>query len=182
MDSKFSNFENRVFKAFQYRTLTRLRVGNGVDVHPLVKGKQLILGGEHIKHDYGCDGHSDGDVLTHSIIDAILGSLNKGDLGDHFPSSDEQLKGANSLDLLKIVYEKHIQSQWDIINIDSTIILQTPILKPYIKSMKNQICSILSINNAQLSIKATTTDYLGFIGKEEGIIALAICMLCQEND
>jgi len=158
------------------------RIGNGIDVHALIQDRDLIIGGIKIDHILGSDGHSDGDVLTHSIIDAILGSINKGDLGDHFPSSDKQFKGICSLDLLEGVYEKHIKSKWNIVNIDSTIILQTPILKPYITSMKNKIASILSISSSQLSIKATTTDYLGFIGKEKGIAAITMCMLCKDND
>ena len=114
------------------------RVGNGVDVHPLSEGRKLILGGVHIPHDYGCDGHSDGDVLVHSIIDALLGALSKGDIGDFFPSSDQQWRGANSLDLLKTIYAKHF-ANWDISNIDSTIILQTPTIKPYIQKMQENI-------------------------------------------
>ena len=111
----------------------KFKIGNGVDVHPLTKGRPLILGGVNIDHDYGCDGHSDGDVLVHSIIDSILGALGKGDLGDHFPSSDSKLKDANSLKLLNQIYNNYIQeSQWNIVNIDSTIILQHPTIKPYI--------------------------------------------------
>jgi 2-C-methyl-D-erythritol 2,4-cyclodiphosphate synthase len=117
----------------------KLRIGNGVDVHPLVKGRKLILGGMHIKHDYGCDGHSDGDVLVHSIIDALLGALDKGDIGDHFPSSDNRFKHADSMPLLNDVYQQFIRQSWDIANIDSTIILQEPIVKPYIEQMKKNI-------------------------------------------
>ena len=115
------------------------RIGNGIDVHPLVEGRKLILGGVAISHDFGCDGHSDGDVLTHSIIDSILGALNVGDIGDHFPSSDEQLKGISSITLLEEIYKKYFSSKWQIANIDSTIILQSPIIKPYIEQMKKNI-------------------------------------------
>ena len=104
-----------------------LRIGSGIDVHPLVSGRQLILGGIDINHNFGCDGHSDGDVLTHSIIDAILGALNKGDIGDHFSSSDKNYQGASSLNFLDIIYSKYLNNKWEIINIDSTILLQSPI-------------------------------------------------------
>ena len=157
------------------------RIGNGIDVHALVKNRDLIIGGIKIDHHLGSDGHSDGDALIHSIMDAILGAINKGDIGDHFPSSDNSLKGINSLELLNILYNKYIQSQWDIINIDSTIILQNPPIKPYVESMIDKITSILSIEASQLTIKATTTDHLGFIGKAEGIAAFTVCMLCKEQ-
>ena len=150
------------------------RVGNGVDVHPLTEGRKLILGGVHIPHDYGCDGHSDGDALVHSIIDALLGALSKGDIGDFFPSSDQQWRGANSLDLLKTIYAKHFVN-WDISNIDSTIILQTPTIKPYIKKMQENIQTVLTTDH--ISIKATTTDYLGFIGQKKGIAVISTCLL-----
>lgn len=150
------------------------RVGNGVDVHPLVEGRKLIIGGAHIPHDYGCDGHSDGDVLVHSIIDALLGALSKGDIGDFFPSSDQQWKGANSLDLLKTIYLNHLEN-WGIGNIDSTIILQAPILKPFIHQMKENIQT--SMITDHISIKATTTDHLGFIGQKKGIAVITTCLL-----
>ena len=160
-----------------------LRVGNGVDVHPLVKGRKLILGGVHIEHDYGCDGHSDGDVLIHSIIDSILGALGKGDLGDHFPSSNSKLKDANSLKLLNQIYGNYLKgSKWDIVNIDSTIILQHPIIKPYIEKMKNNISKFgIPISQNDISIKATTTDYLGFIGEGKGIAVITTCLLAKND-
>jgi 2-C-methyl-D-erythritol 2,4-cyclodiphosphate synthase len=161
-------------------TSSKLRVGNGVDIHPLVKGKKLILGGVHIKHDYGCDGHSDGDVLIHSIMDAILGALDKGDIGDHFPSSDNQYKDADSIKLLSDIYYKYIDFEWDIANIDSTIILQEPIVKPYIEKMKVNIQKALSCE-PPVSIKATTTDHLGFIGEKKGIAVISTCLLIKDN-
>ena len=156
------------------------RIGNGIDIHPLVQDRDLVVGGIKIDHHLGSDGHSDGDVLTHSIIDAILGAINKGDIGDHFSSSDETLKGANSIDFLKIIYNKYLKSKWCIINIDSTIILQSPPIKPYVESMTNKITSVLCIQASQLTIKATTTDHLGFIGQGKGIAALTACMLCKK--
>ena len=151
---------------------SKLRVGNGVDVHPLVKGKKLILGGVHIKHHSGCDGHSDGDVLIHSMIDAILGAMDKGDIGDYFPSSDNKYKDADSQDLLDEIIIKMRDEQWDVVNIDSTIILQSPIVKPYIKEIKTSFP-----RGWPISIKATTTDHLGFIGAEKGIAVITTCLL-----
>ena len=151
---------------------SKLRVGNGVDIHPLIKGKKLILGGIHIKHHSGCDGHSDGDVLVHSVIDAILGAMDKGDIGDHFPSSDNKYKNADSQDLLDEIIIKMSNGRWEVVNIDSTIILQSPIVKPYIKEMKTTFPCGWSI-----SIKATTTDHLGFIGEQKGIAVITTCLL-----
>ena len=160
----------------------KLRIGNGVDVHPLVKGRKLVLGGVHIEHDYGCDGHSDGDVLTHSIIDAILGALNKGDIGDHFPSSDNKYKNADSIELLTDIYNKYcVEQNWNISNIDSTIILQEPIVKPYIKIMKDNIHNHACFFAGNISIKATTTDHLGFIGEKKGIAVISTCLLVRED-
>ena len=157
----------------------KLRIRNGVDVHPLVQGRKLVLGGVEIEHNYGCDGHSDGDVLTHSIMDAILGALNKGDIGDHFPSSDNQYKNADSIELLKDIYCKYIQQGWDIANIDSTIILQEPIVKPYIETMKDNIYN--TCRAGDISIKATTTDHLGFIGEKKGIAVISTCLLVRDD-
>ena len=155
------------------------RIGNGIDVHPLVKGKKLILGGVDLNHSYGCDGHSDGDVLVHSIIDAILGALNKGDIGSHFPSSDNSYKDISSLELLSDIAGKYAFS---IINIDSTIILQEPIIQPYIPDMKKNILQAwASCSDLDISIKATTTDKLGFIGNKEGIATITTCLITKHD-
>ena len=148
------------------------RVGNGVDVHPLVHGRKLILGGLHIDHHSGCDGHSDGDVLTHSIMDSILGAMNKGDIGEHFPSSDSSYKDADSMALLDNIILLMNQQRWRVINIDATIILQSPTIKPFIALIKNNFP-----NAWNLSIKATTTDSLGFIGEKKGIAVITTCLL-----
>ena len=159
-----------------------LRIGSGIDVHPLVSGRQLILGGIDINHNFGCDGHSDGDVLTHSIIDAILGALNKGDIGDHFPSSDKNYQGASSLNFLDIIYSKYLNNKWDIINIDSTVLLQAPTIKPYIKLIKTKLSQHIPFTSEDnISIKATTTDHLGFIGDKKGIAAFTTCLLTTTN-
>ena len=162
--------------------IDKFRVGNGVDVHPLAKGRKLILGGIHIPHDFGCDGHSDGDVLVHSIIDSILGALNKGDIGDHFPSSNQKYKNANSIELLNNIYYKYIDKNWNIVNIDSTIILQSPVVKPYIKNMKDNLFNNNQSFKDNVSIKATTTDNLGFIGDKKGIAAITNCLLFKNDD
>ena len=154
------------------------RIGNGVDVHPLKKGKKLILGGVKLNHDFGCDGHSDGDVLVHSIIDAILGAVNKGDIGSHYPSSNNSYKDISSLDLLRDIGSKY---DFTIINIDSTIILEEPIIAPYVSDMKQNILHVLQnkifIEHSHISIKATTTDKLGFIGNKDGVAAITTCLL-----
>ena len=150
------------------------RIGNGVDVHPLVIGRKLILGGLHIDHHSGCEGHSDGDVLVHSIMDALLGAMNKGDIGTLFPSSDDRYKDADSLLLLDEIILLMKEECWKVVNIDSTIILQSPKIKPFINTMKDNFPS-----NWNLSIKATTTDHLGFIGEKKGLAVLTTCLLKQ---
>ena len=152
------------------------RVGNGIDVHPLIEGRKLILGGVHIPHDYGCDGHSDGDVLVHSIADSILGALGHGDIGEHFPSSDVKYNNAKSLTFLDYI-NSEILGDWNVCNIDSTIILQEPIIKPYVEAMKKKLESSIIPNPRNISIKATTTDYLGFIGEKKGIAVITTCLL-----
>ena len=153
---------------------TNFRIGNGVDVHPLVDGRKLILGGIHIEHNSGCEGHSDGDVLVHSIMDSLLGAMNKGDIGEFFPSSDDRYKDADSLALLDEIILLMNKDSWKVINIDATIILQTPKLKPYIKNMKDNFPP-----DWNLSIKATTTDHLGFIGEKKGLAVVTTCLLKQ---
>jgi len=157
------------------------RIGNGVDVHPLVKGRKLILGGVDLNYRFGCDGHSDGDVLVHSIIDAILGALNKGNIGSHFPSSDNFYKDISSLKLLSDIADKY---NFSIINIDSTIILQEPIIQPYVSDMKKNILLALfkkTSPDSDISIKATTTDKLGFIGNKEGIATITTCLITKHD-
>jgi len=153
---------------------SNFRVGNGVDVHPLVTGRKLILGGVHIEHHSGCEGHSDGDVLVHSIMDSLLGAMNKGDIGTLFPSSDNRYKDADSLVLLDEIILLMNEECWKVINIDSTIILQSPKIKPFINTMKDNFPS-----NWNLSIKATTTDHLGFIGEKKGLAVVSTCLLKQ---
>lgn len=157
------------------------RVGTGYDVHQLVPDRPLILGGVKIEHSLGLKGHSDSDVLVHAIMDSILGALAVGDIGKFFPDTDQQYKGISSLLLLNKVKEICWKNKYKINNIDSTIVAQKPKLRPYIEQMRRNIAEILEIEVNQVSIKATTEEYLGFTGREEGIAAQAICSLIQEK-
>jgi len=156
-----------------------MRVGIGYDVHQLVEERDLILGGVKIPHEKGLLGHSDGDVLIHSMMDALLGAAALGDIGQHFPDDDMAYKGNSSLKLLKKVSKLLEENRFVIENIDSTIIAQSPRLKPYIQEMTENIAKVLEINIDQINIKATTEEGLGFTGKEEGISAQAICSLIK---
>jgi 2-C-methyl-D-erythritol 2,4-cyclodiphosphate synthase len=158
-----------------------IRIGNGYDIHQLVADRPLILGGVKIPHPLGLLGHSDADVLTHAIMDALLGALGLGDIGHYFPPNDPKWKGANSIILLKQVLSI-IQSQgWQIGNIDSTIVAEQPKLKPHLKSMRSTIAEALALDLAQVSIKATTNERLGPVGREEGICAYAVVLLTNST-
>ena len=154
-----------------------IRIGNGYDTHPLVDGETLILGGVSIDHYKGTKGHSDGDVLIHAIMDSLLGAANLGDIGKYFPSNSIDYKNISSLVLLEKVNEMLYKQSYSILNIDSTILLQKPILKDYISLMKKQIDKILLIGIDKISIKATTNDKLGFIGHEKGISVISTALL-----
>jgi len=151
-----------------------MRVGIGYDVHALVENQSLILGGVKIEHSLGLLGHSDADVLIHSIMDALLGAAGLGDIGKHFPDTDEQYKGISSLKLLVLVKEKLEFHGFKINNIDSVIIAQSPKLATYINQMEEKISKALKINQSLINIKATTTERLGFVGREEGIASESI--------
>lgn len=151
-----------------------MRVGIGYDVHRLVKNESLILGGVKIEHSLGLLGHSDADVLVHSIMDALLGAAGLGDIGKHFPDTDETYKGISSLKLLVLVKEKLEFHGYKINNIDSVIIAQSPKLAAYMDLMKKNISEALNIDESLINIKATTTEKLGFVGREEGIASESI--------
>lgn len=153
------------------------RVGIGYDVHKLVDNRDLILGGELIPHELGLLGHSDADVLLHAIIDALLGAAALGDIGKLFPDTDSKYSGISSLKLLEKVFNVICDEGYIIGNIDATIIAQKPKLIKYLPLMENNIEQVLSITNKQINIKATTEEWLGFTGREEGIAAQAICTL-----
>ncbi len=153
------------------------RIGNGIDFHQLVAGLPLIIGGIIIPYDRGSRGHSDGDVLIHTIVDAILGALTKGDIGKHFPSDNQKYKNANSILFLEYANNLILENGYSIENLDSTVVLEKPTLSPYILDMREKISSVLSLNIDNVSIKATTTDKLGFIGKGVGIAAMSSILL-----
>lgn len=154
-----------------------MRVGIGYDVHPLIAGHMLVLGGVDIPYDRGLAGWSDADVLAHAIIDSLLGATALGDIGTHFPSSDLKYKGVSSMHLLKLVSKLLYKDNWSIINIDSVILAEQPRLLPYFKSMQREISKALGINTEQVSIKATTTEGMGFTGRGEGIAAHAVALV-----
>ena len=154
-----------------------MRVGMGYDVHKLVEGRPLILGGVEIPHTLGLLGHSDADVLVHAIMDALLGAAALGDIGKHFPDTDPQYKGISSMKLLEHVRLLLEKNGYVVENIDATVIAQKPKLRPYIAQMEENIAKTLGIVKEQINIKATTEEGLGFTGTEEGISSQAICML-----
>jgi 2-C-methyl-D-erythritol 2,4-cyclodiphosphate synthase len=154
-----------------------LRIGNGYDIHQLVVDRPLILGGVKIPHELGLLGHSDADVLTHAIADALLGALSLGDIGHYFPPGDPQWAGANSLELLAQVNQLIRDQGWQVGNIDSVVIAERPKLKPYIQAMRDRLSMVLDLDPSQIGIKATTNEKLGPIGREEGIAAYAIALL-----
>jgi len=157
------------------------RVGIGFDSHGLVVGRRLILGGVDVPHSHGLMGHSDGDAVAHAIMDALLGAANLGDKGVHFPSSDPQYKDISSLILLNKVTDLLRAGSWRISNVDATILAQNPRLGPYLPDMRRHIGGALSLEPGRVSIKVTTTDYLGFVGREEGIAACAIAAVLQTS-
>lgn len=162
--------------------MAELRVGHGYDVHRLVAGRRLVLGGIEIEHELGLDGHSDADVLLHAIMDALLGGAGLGDIGQHFPPSDSKYKDADSMDLLKQVRCFLEQAGYKtIVNVDATIIAQRPKMAPHITAMREAIALTLGIELSRINIKATTTEELGFVGREEGIAAKAVCLIASDD-
>ena len=157
----------------------KIRIGNGYDIHRLVVDRELILGGVKIPHTLGLLGHSDADVLTHAIMDAMLGALSLGDIGHYFPPSDPQWKDADSLLLLEEVHQIISSQSWQISNIDSTIVAERPKLKPHIKTIRDRLSQTLQIDSNLVSVKATTNEKLGAVGAEEGICAYAVVLLIQ---
>ena len=153
-----------------------MRTGIGYDVHPFQQDRPLILGGVRVPHELGLRGHSDADALTHAIIDALLGAAAPGDIGQRFPSDDERYRDANSLDLLREVVSLLKSEGYRVVNIDSTVIAEAPKLAPHIESMRAALADVLAIEVTAVSVKATTADRLGALGRGEGIAALAIAL------
>ena len=154
-----------------------MRIGHGYDVHRLVQGGKLILGGVDIPFELGLLGHSDADVLVHAVIDSLLGAVAMGDIGTIFPDDDTNLKGISSLKLLASVADLYKQKEIKIVNIDATIVAQHPKLLPYVMSMRTNLATVLDLNIAYVSIKATTEEGLGFTGMSEGISAFSMCLV-----
>jgi 2-C-methyl-D-erythritol 2,4-cyclodiphosphate synthase len=158
-----------------------MRIGQGIDAHRLVEGRPLVLGGVTIPHDRGLEGHSDGDVLLHAVADAILGALGEGDLGRHFPSSDEGLRGIDSALILARVVERMRDRGLVIGNLDATLIAQAPRLAPHQPAMHERLVEALAVDASRVNLKVTSTDHLGALGREEGIASLVVVLL-EENE
>ena len=154
-----------------------MRIGHGYDVHKLVEGRDLILGGVKIDHHLGLLGHSDADVLLHAVSDALLGAAGMGDIGKHFPDTDPQYKGADSLELLRIVAQKVQAAGYRVSNIDVTMIAQKPKLRPHIERMEANIAAAVGVDVSRINVKATTEEHLGFTGSEQGMACHAVCLL-----
>jgi 2-C-methyl-D-erythritol 2,4-cyclodiphosphate synthase len=154
-----------------------MRIGHGYDVHKLVEGRDLIIGGVKIEHTLGLLGHSDADVLLHAVSDALLGAAGLGDIGKHFPDTDPQYKGADSLKLLQIVAQRVQEAGYRVSNIDVTMIAQRPKLRPHIAQMEQNIASAVGVDVSRVNVKATTEERLGFTGEELGMACHAVCLL-----
>lgn len=158
-----------------------MRIGHGYDVHRLVEGRKLILGGVEVPHTLGLLGHSDADVLTHSVMDALLGAAALGDIGRHFPDTDPAYEGADSLVLLDHVMALLEQKGWQVGNVDATVLAQKPKLAPYIPQMRDNLARHMKVAPEQVNVKATTEEKLGFTGAEQGIAAHAVCLLVPKT-
>jgi 2-C-methyl-D-erythritol 2,4-cyclodiphosphate synthase len=158
------------------------RIGIGYDVHPLVPGRKLVLGGTEIPFSKGLEGWSDADALTHAIIDALLGAAALGDIGQHFPSGELEYEGISSLMLLDKVVEKLEERGWGVVNIDATVVAEKPRLREYIDDMRENLSEILGVDIGRVSVKASTSNGLGYIGSGEGIAAYAVAMIEGGND
>lgn len=157
--------------------MTNLRIGQGYDVHRLVSGRDLILGGVQVPYDRGLDGHSDADVLTHAVMDALLGAAKLGDIGKLFPDTDDRYKGISSLELLRRIGERLRKQGWAVVNIDATLVAQAPKIAPYKEQMARNMAECLGIPEEQVNVKATTEEHLGFTGNGSGMSAQAVALI-----
>ena len=157
------------------------RVGNGYDVHQLAPGLPLVLGGVQVPHTKGCVAHSDGDVLIHALCDALLGALALGDIGQHFPDSSDEYAGIDSTILLRRVVAMIRERGWEIVNVDNTLLAQKPKIAPFVPRMRQTLAEVMGIPVDRVAVKATTTEHLGFVGREEGIAAYATCLLQSQS-
>lgn len=156
-----------------------MRVGIGYDIHQLKEGRPLILGGVRIPHSHGLDGHSDADVLTHAVCDALLGALGQGDLGRYYPSSDPRWRDMNSLDMLDDVYAKLAERGLRLVNLDTVVVAQAPRLGSYLSEMGNRLAGVLRVDPSLVNVKVKSHDQLGALGRQEGIAAQAVCLLAD---
>lgn len=156
------------------------RVGQGFDVHEFAEGRPLIIGGIEVPSDKGLLGHSDADVLLHTVTDAALGAIGEGDIGHHFPDTDPEWEGADSAKLLSFIWDKVEVKGYTLGNVDCTIMAQAPKMAPYIEQMRNRIAELLHAEPSQVNVKATTTEKLGFVGRKEGIAAMATILLIKK--
>ncbi len=154
-----------------------MRIGQGIDVHAFAAGRRLVLGGVAIPHPRGLAGHSDADALTHAVIDAMLGAAALGDIGGMFPSSDDRWRDARSIDLLRLADERLRGAGWRVANVDATVVAEEPRLAPHVPAMREAIAEALELDIGAVSVKATTTDGLGFTGRGDGVAALAVVLL-----
>jgi 2-C-methyl-D-erythritol 2,4-cyclodiphosphate synthase len=159
----------------------KIRVGNGYDIHQLGADRPLIIGGVKIEHHLGLVGHSDADVLTHAIMDALLGALSLGDIGHYFPPSDPKWANADSIELLKEVKDVISAQSWSVGNIDAVVVAEKPKLKPHLKAMRDRVAQTLAINLDQVSIKATTNEKMDAVGREEAIASYAVVLLVSQQ-
>ena len=157
-----------------------MRIGHGYDVHALTEGRPLMLGGVSIPHEKGLAGHSDADVLLHALCDAMLGAAALGDLGTHFPDSDNRYLGISGLALLKATAQLMEKQGYRLVNADCTVIAQRPKIAPYVSTMRANIAAVLGVDASAVSVKATTEEGLGFTGREEGVAAAAVCLIEQK--
>ena len=156
------------------------RIGNGYDVHQLAHGRDLVLGGVHIPHDKGCVAHSDGDALIHALCDALLGAAALGDIGHHFPDTSAEFKDIDSRILLRRTMQLVRDAGYELVNADVTLLLQKPKVAPYIGKMREELAAAMDTDIENISVKATTTERLGFVGREEGVAAQAVALICRK--
>lgn len=159
-----------------------MRIGYGFDIHQLVEGRKLILGGVEIPFEKGLLGHSDADVLLHAITDALLGSLALGDIGKHFPDTDQKHKNADSREILKYCYQLILDKGYELVNLDATVVAEKPKLLPYIQKIREVISDDLNVELNQVSVKATTSEKMGFVGREEGISATSVVLIRNKEN
>lgn len=162
--------------------MCQIRVGTGYDVHRLAEGRPLFLGGVQIEHDLGLEGFSDADVLLHAIMDALLGAAGLGDIGQQFPPGDERFRDVSSLKLLAAVRSMLEDAGWRVVNVDSTVVAERPRLAPHMPAMKRAVAEALGISDTQVGIKASTNEGMGFVGRREGIAALAAVLVARQEE